>query len=115
MSVSRDKKRGTWTVEAWYRNSMGERHKKTKRGFSTKKDAVAWERDFLASCNERVEVTVETFVMTMYTRDVYPRLRIGTKLTKDAIIDKYILPFFGEKRLCDVKTTDVVCWENFLL
>ena len=29
MSVSRDKKRGTWTVEAWYRNSMGERHKKT--------------------------------------------------------------------------------------
>lgn len=31
MSVSRDKKRGTWTVEAWYRNSMGERHKKTKR------------------------------------------------------------------------------------
>ena len=38
MSVSRDKKRGTWTVEAWYRNSMGERHKKTKRGFSSKKE-----------------------------------------------------------------------------
>ena len=46
MSVSRDKKRGTWTVEAWYRNSMGERHKKTKRGFASKKEAVAWERDF---------------------------------------------------------------------
>lgn len=115
MSVSRDKKRGTWTVEAWYRNSMGERHKKTKRGFVSKKEAVAWERDFLASCNERVEVTVETFVKTMYARDVYPRLRVGTKLTKDAIIDKYILPFFGKMRLCDVKAADVVRWENWLL
>lgn len=79
MSVSRDKKRGTWTVEAWYRNSMGERHKKTKRGFTSKKKAVAWERDFLASCEERVEVTVETFVKNMYARDVYPRLRTGNQ------------------------------------
>lgn len=115
MSVSRDKKRGTWTVEAWYRNSMGERHKKTKRGFVSKKEAVAWERDFLASCNERVEVTVEAFVKTMYARDIYPRLRVGTRLTKDAIIDKYILPIFGPMRLCDVKAADVVRWENWLL
>lgn len=115
MSVNRDKKRGTWTVEAWYRNSLGERHKKTKRGFASKKEAVAWERNFLASCNERVEITVEAFVKTMYTRDVYPRLRVGTKLTKDAIIDKYILPVFGKMRLCDVKAADVVRWENWLL
>lgn len=115
MSVSRDKKRGTWTVEAWYRNSMGERHKKTKRGFASKKEAVAWERDFLASCDERVEVTVEAFVKTMYARDIYPRLRVGTRLTKDAIIDKYILPIFGPMRLCDVKAADVVRWENWLL
>ena len=115
MSVSRDKKRGTWTVEAWYRNSMGERHKKTKRGFASKKEAVAWERDFLASCDERVEVTVEAFVKTMYARDIYPRLRVGTRLTKDAIIDKYILPIFGPMRLCDVKAADVVRWENRLL
>ena len=109
------KKRGTWTVEAWYRNSMGERHKKTKRGFASKKEAVAWERDFLASCNERVEVTVEAFVKTMYARDIYPRLRVGTRLTKDVIIDKYILPIFGPMRLCDVKAADVVRWENWLL
>ena len=48
MSVRRDEKRGTWLVKLHYTNHDGETIDSTKRGFKTKTEALAWERDFLA-------------------------------------------------------------------
>lgn len=48
MGVTKDEKRGTWTVQCWYRNWTGERCKKMKRGFASKREAQQWEHDFLA-------------------------------------------------------------------
>lgn len=49
MSASKDTKRGTWKVYIRYIDWMGNKQIKTKRGFQTKKEALAWERDFLQS------------------------------------------------------------------
>ena len=48
MSVTRDRRNGTWYVQAWYKTYDGKRAHKVKRGFKTKPEALAWERDFYA-------------------------------------------------------------------
>lgn len=49
MGVRKDEKRGTWLVKLHYTNHDGETIDSTKRGFKTKTEALAWERDFLAN------------------------------------------------------------------
>ena len=49
MSVRKDEKRGTWLVKLHYTNHDGETIDSTKRGFKTKTEALARERDFLAN------------------------------------------------------------------
>lgn len=113
MSVHFDRKRGTYTVQVWYRVN-GERKKKTKRGFKTKKEARAWEIDFLASLHDSLTMTLEAFVR-IYQNDIRPRLRMNTWLTKESIIRKWIIPYFGNMRVCDITPADIVRWENWLL
>ena len=45
MSVYRDKKTNTWMVYYRYTDWQGERKQTTKRGFATKREALAWERE----------------------------------------------------------------------
>ena len=40
-------KNGTWFASARYKNWAGETKRKMKRGFPTKRDALAWEREFI--------------------------------------------------------------------
>ena len=47
MAAFKNKENGTWYVQFRYTDWRGERQQKLKRGFSTKKAALAWEREFL--------------------------------------------------------------------
>ena len=44
MAAFKNKENGTWYVQFRYTDWRGERQQKLKRGFSTKKAALAWER-----------------------------------------------------------------------
>ena len=50
----------------------GERQQKLKRGFTTKKEALAWERDFLQQKQADVNMTFESFVQ-LYEKDIKPK------------------------------------------
>ena len=39
MSVSKDKKRGTWLISGYYRDATGTRQHYCRRGFETKREA----------------------------------------------------------------------------
>lgn len=114
MSVGKDAQRGTWFASVRYRDSLGESHRTTKRGFATKGAARAWEREFLASRERSLDMTFSDF-FKRYKGDKYPRLKVTTKGTKDAIIRKYILPYFGKRRVSDIAAADILAWENWLL
>ena len=45
MSVYKDEKTNTWKVYYRYTDWQGKVHQSTKRGFSTKREALAWERE----------------------------------------------------------------------
>lgn len=43
------------------------------------------------------------------------RLRENTIRTKDYIVELKILPYFGEKKICDIKAADIRKWQNDLI
>lgn len=45
MAVYKDKKTGTWRAVYRYTDWQGKKRQTQKRGFSTKRDAVAWEAE----------------------------------------------------------------------
>lgn len=114
MAVGKEKN-GTYTVQCWYRDQLtGERRKKTKRGFRKKAEAVQWERDFLTKAAGSPTMRFSDYC-EIYKTDLFPRLKYNTWRTKDYIIRDKILPYFGEKRLCDITPADVLEWQTRLM
>ena len=99
---------------AWYRDWTGERKQKCKRGFPTKREAQDWERSFQMQTAADMDMTFEAFV-ELYTKDVKPWLKENTWLTKENIIQKKILPYFGKRKISEITTKDVIAWQNELL
>ena len=56
MAAFKDKKNGSWYVQFRYTDWRGERQQKLKRGFATKKEAQAWEREFLTVSYTHLDV-----------------------------------------------------------
>ena len=82
MPAYKDSKQGTWYASFYFENWQGVKQKKLKRGFSTKKDALAWEREFLLQQAADLTMTFETFV-EIYITDKKKRLRENTWSTKE--------------------------------
>jgi len=81
---------------------------------SCRKDALAWEREFLLQQAADLTMTFEAFV-EIYITDKKKRLRENTWSVKEHIIRTKILPYFKEKRLSEIKPRDVIAWQNEML
>ena len=114
MPAYKDSRQGTWYASFYFENWQGVKQKKLKRGFATKKDALAWEREFLLQQAADLTMTFEAFV-EIYITDKKKRLRENTWFTKEHIIRTKILPYFKEKRLGEIKPRDVIAWQNEML
>ena len=98
-SVRKDAKRGTWLVKLpLHQPTTARAIDSTKRGFKTKTEALAWERDFLANEARSTSMTFEQFVK-VYAEDVRPRLRETTWRSKEYMINEKLIPFFGKMRV----------------
>ena len=113
MSVHKDKN-GKWLVKLRYTDWRGDAKDTTKRGFSTKREATEWERNFLLQKAADLNMTFADFAK-VYRNDREPRLKESTQATKDHIITTKLIPAFGKKRLCDISASDIVQWQNELL
>ena len=111
MAAFKNKANGTWYVQFRYTDWKGERQQKLKRGFATKKEAQAWEREFLMQKQADVNMTFESFAQ-LYEKDMKPKLKLNTWLTKESIIQKKILPYFGKRKLSEITAKDVMDWQN---
>ena len=111
MAALKNKANGTRYVQFRYTDWKGERQQKLKRGFATKKEAQAWEREFLMQKQADVNMTFESFAQ-LYEKDMKPKLKLNTWLTKESIIQKKILPYFGKRKLSEITAKDVMDWQN---
>ena len=111
MGAFKNKDNGTWYVQFRYTNWRGERQQKLKRGFSTKKEALEWEREFLCQRQSDITMTFESFVQ-LYERDIRPKLKLNTWLTKESVIRQKLLPYFGKRKLSEISPKDILAWQN---
>lgn len=114
MSVYKNEDSGTWYVMTWYTNWKGEHKQKCKRGFPTKREAQEWERTFQLQNAADMDMSFEAFT-ELYEKDIRPRIKENTWLTKEHIIKTKILPYFGKRNISEITTKDVIAWQNELL
>ena len=114
MAVIKNKKTGMWEVRTYYKDLTGERKQKTKRGFAKKSEALEWERNFKLKENQSISMNFQSFV-DIYLTDLEPRIKRNTFLTKKHIIETKILPYFGKRKLDDIRTSDVIQWQNEIM
>lgn len=114
MSVYKDEKRGTWYVSTRYTNWQGERKQKVKRGFATRRDALAWEREFLQIQHADLAMMFDQFVEVYFT-DRTSRLKERSVLNKRYMIKSKISPYFGKMPINSIKPSDILTWQNAMI
>jgi hypothetical protein len=65
---------GTWRVNYRYTTWQGEKKQSTKRGFPTKREALAWEREQLQKEKADLDMNFGNFV-EIYISDMKNRIR----------------------------------------
>lgn len=114
MPVYKDKKRGTWYCQFYYRDWTGELKQKRKRGFKREKDAKEWERHFLNTTQKNSDISFPALVEN-YFEDLATRLKPTTLETKRSIFETKITPYFKKFKICDIDALSIRRWQNELL
>ena len=114
MPAYKEKNSPRWYVSTKYTDWQGVHKRKLKRGFATKREALEWERRFQLQSTSNMDMTFEAFV-ELYYRDIRPRLKENTFLTKANIINGKIVPYFAQRKVSEITAKDVRDWQNMML
>lgn len=114
MSVYKDNATGKWRVIYRYTDITGKRKQTQKRGFETKREAVAWEHEMMLKSQAKLDMTFGSFY-EIYEADKASRLKQSTWETKSHIIRTKILPYFADRKIDEIEVRDVIAWQNELL
>lgn len=111
MPVYKNEQRGTWFTTFYYTDWTGTRKKKKKEGFTTKREAQAFEREFLERMAGTCDMKFSSLV-AIYLDDCKSRIKASTLYTKTTIIEKYVLPYFKDTAINKITPTNIRQWQN---
>ena len=114
MPAYKDKERGTWYASFYYVDWQGRRHKKKKRGFARKKDAEAWEDEFLRKEAQSCDMSFKS-MYDIYMADMRGRLKKNTMRNKEWLLESKVVPFFKDMAINSITAADVRRWQSDLL
>ena len=114
MPSYKDTKANTWYCKFYYQDYEGNRKQKWKGGFLLKREADAWEREFLRTKNFQPDMLFSTF-LELYDSDTSPRVREHTLQTRRYNVKNHILPFFADMPLNGIDAKTIVSWQNKLI
>ncbi len=103
-----------WYANFYYKDWMGMRQHKCKRGFDTKRDAFEYEMHFRDKYSKSPTILFSSLVDN-YIHDMESRLKPTTIKSKKYIIDKKLLPFFAEMQIRDIDADMIRHWQNELI
>ena len=114
MSGYKDPQTGKWLTKFRYKDWTGKVKQTSKRGFLTRREAVEYETSFLARKSGTLDMKLADFVK-IYMEERFPRLKEVTQETKRYIIEDKILPYFGDMKLNEITSTEIIKWQNEML
>lgn len=112
MPAYKDESRGTWYAKFQYKEWTGETKQRLKRGFKTKKEALAYERDFLNQIGDK-NLTVG-HLCSMFLEDKKHRIKLKTYSNYVMAINLVILPYFHNRICSEIQPNDIIKWQNEL-
>ena len=114
MAVYKEEKTNTWRAVYRYTDWTGEKKQTQKRGFKTKREAQAWEREQLHKVSADLDMTFKSFV-EQYTADMQTRIKENTWATKEHIIRTKLIPYFGKQKMSSITAQQIITWQNELM
>ena len=103
-----------WFCSFYYQDYSGKRIKKKKQGFTTKREADAWERDYLAKKTGSPSMTFSQLAEN-YLADAAARVKPTTAQEVSKALHRCILPTFGDMPIDTITPAAVRQWVNDLL
>lgn len=103
----------TWTVR-FKITKKGNAQWITKRGFRTRREAQAWEAEKRLQMEESLDMSFDSFTL-LYQEDMEGRLKETTRALKDHIIATKLIPCFGQMRMSEISSLDILRWQNDMM
>lgn len=114
MPAYKDKKTGKWYCQFYYVNWKGERKHKVKRGFERKKDAEAWEREFLSKEQNNddllMDCIIDEFLSHLNNEFTLGNIKQSTYTEALCAIKRHIIPYFSGAKVKDITTKQINEW-----
>jgi len=114
MPCYKDTERGSWYCKFNYTDWTGKNRQKLKRGFITKKEAAAWERNFLEQQQGNPDMTFQA-LHDLYMADIGLHLKESTVKGREHRFRNHILPYFADKPINEIKPADIRKWQGIIL
>ena len=100
-----------WTAQWFETNAKGEKKKRRKRGFSTKKEALEYERQKKLNSSRSMDMKLSEF-MEVYFDDKQNELKERTMKNKRYMMEQHIIPYFRNQMMSEISASQIIQWQN---
>ena len=112
MPAYQDTSRNTWYVEV-HTTIDGQIIRKKKRGLSSKKLALEWERDCLSNITYNLNMNMGTLI-EKYIEEKKIRWKINTYVHRCSIANSILIPYFSKFTFENVTAKEIMSFQNHL-
>ena len=100
-----------WTAQWFETNAKGEKKKRRKRGFETKREALEYERQKKLNNSRSMDMELSEF-MEVYFEDKQNELKERTMKNKRYMMEQHIVPYFGNQMMSEITAGQIIQWQN---
>lgn len=100
-----------WTAQWFETNAKGEKKKRRKRGFDTKREALEFERQKKLSSVRSMDMKLSDFI-EVYFEDKQNELKERTLKNKKYMMLQHVVPYFGEMMMNEISAGQIIQWQN---
>ena len=100
-----------WTAQWFETTAKGEKKKRRKRGFETKREALEFERQKKLNSVKSMDMKLSEFV-EVYFEDKQNELKDRTIKNKRYMMEQHIIPYFGDCMMSEVTAHHIIQWQN---
>lgn len=100
-----------WTAQWFETSARGEKKKRRKRGFETKREALEYERQKKLNNSRSMDMKLSEF-MEVYFEDKQNELKERTMKNKRYMMEQHIIPYFGNQMMSEITAGQIIQWQN---